>query len=400
MVKKDLVNRLALYFPDFRKRDLEYLVDLLFEKLTLSLIEGNRIEIRGFGRFFLRQQRERIFTNPKTKEVRKLPPRKRIIFKPGKDIKERLNQPLYGALDLGSQTFRLLIGKPGPQGLRMLVRRRHNVRLAEGLAQSGQLSSQAIKRGLESLAELVNEMSRLSVKQYIAAGTAALREASNACLFIEKAEKELGIKIEVFSPEQEAKTTFLGVKEALAHNDEPILIVDVGGGSTEFILGKDQNISQWKSLPIGAVRLRDQFLAHDPPLEGEINQVEEFLKEELEAHLFPFRGAKILVGTGGTVSCLAGLDLGLETYCPERTHAYQLKIDDLKSMVQKLAILSTKERLLLKGMEAGREDIILPGLLIFTTVMDILNIPILTVSEVGFLEGLLWYLIKSSAELA
>ena len=143
---------MVVHFPEFRKKDLEYLVDLLFEKLTESLREGNRIEIRGFGRFLIHEQKERLFTNPKTQEVRKLPRRKRIIFKSGKDIKERLNQPTYAGLDLGTQTFRLIIGKPEKQGVRVLFRARENVRLGEGLASQGRISPQAFERGLEALA--------------------------------------------------------------------------------------------------------------------------------------------------------------------------------------------------------------------------------------------------------
>ncbi len=388
MVKKDLVNRLAVYFPDFRKKDLEYLVDLLFEKLTQALVEGQRIEIRGFGRFLLRPQKERLFTNPKTQEVRRLPARQRVIFKPGKDIKDRLNQPAYAALDLGTQTFRLIIGKPQAQGLRVLLRERKNVRLGEGLAHERRISPEAFSRGLHALKDLAKVLDDFQVKNYIAAGTAVFREAENANDFIQTAQKDLGLAIRILSPEEEAETTLLGVQNSLPSLPSPLIVVDVGGGSSEIIYRGEESIFK-QSLPLGAVRLLDTFIHHDPPTLEEIKALCAHIKDILADLPQLPEAPRALIGTGGTASCLASLDLELEAYQPERSHGHQIKLHRLKELAEELRERSCDERAALKGMEPGREDIILPGLLIYIGLLEHLQIPLLTVSESGILEGLL-----------
>ncbi len=388
MVKKDLVNRLAVYFPDFRKKDLEYLVDLLFERLTQALVEGERIEIRGFGRFLLRTQKERLFTNPKTQEVRRLPARQRVIFKPGKDIKDRLNQPAYAALDLGTQTFRLIVGKPGPEGLRVLLRARKNVRLGEGLAREGRISPEAFVRGMEALREFKALLEGFKVKNCLAAGTAVFREAENASEFIAAAENLLGVPIKILSPEEEAETTFWGVKNSLATLPSPFVIADVGGGSTEIIFPEGKELFK-DSLPLGAVRLLEGFIQHDPPTPHELETLRTHIQDTL-AKLPRFsEPPKALVATGGTASCLASLDLELESYQPERTHGHQIKLRRLQELAEDLKERPRKERATLKGMEPGREDIILPGLLIYLALLGHFQVPVLTVSESGILEGLL-----------
>ena len=121
MVKKDLIAQLWSKFSDFRRKDLELILDLFFDHLAQVLKDGHRIEIRGFGRFLVKEQQERLFKNPKTHEITRLPARKRIIFKPGKDLKERLNQEAWASIDLGTQTFRLLIAKPQNDSFRALL---------------------------------------------------------------------------------------------------------------------------------------------------------------------------------------------------------------------------------------------------------------------------------------
>lgn len=388
MVKKDLVNRLAVYFPEFRKKDLEYLVDLLFEKLTEALVEGHRIEIRGFGRFLLRQQKERLFTNPKTQEVRKLPSRKRIIFKPGKDIKERLNQPAYASLDLGTQTFRLLIGKAEEGRLRVLFRTRENVRLGEGLT-TGRITPAAMERGLLALRRFQEHLRRFEVAHYLAAGTAVFRRAQNAPEFLKRAREEIGLEIQVLSPEEEAQLTLKGVLLGLQDKPETFLVADVGGGSTELVWGRGEEAFWKTSLPLGAVVLFERFFKKDPPSPEEIEKTRKFIRENLKDLPEEIRRAGVLIGTGGTASCLAALDLELEAYYPEVSHGHRLEAKVLERIARELSALTRAERSGLRGMEGGREDIILPGLLIYLELLAHLGFEHLVVSESGILEGLL-----------
>ncbi len=399
MVKKDLVNELWLKFPDFRKKDLEMIVDLLFERMAEVLREGRRIEIRGFGRFLVKEQKGRLFRNPKTAEVRKLPPRRRIIFKPGKDLKERLNQEPLASLDLGTQTFRLLLAKPAEKGFRPLLRRRENVRLGEGLAESRRITPEAMERGLKALESFRKDLARAGVKHYLAAGTAVFRQAENAADFLSAA-KDLGFEIKVLSPEEEATFTAKGVLYGMRLNPQrPLLIVDVGGGSTEFIFCASGQVVDKKSLEIGAVTFTKAYLKHEIPKTFELNTFETKVRESLERLNPPFV-PKMLVATGGTASCLAALKLGLEHYHPDLIHGQCLHEEDLEGLFERLRHLTLEERRALKGMEPGREDIILAGLKIYALILEHFALRELCVSETGILEGLLLHLGRSVTNIS
>ncbi len=399
MVKKDLINRLAIYFPEFRKKDLEFIVDLVFERLTEALASEERIEIRGFGRFLVRQQKERLFTNPKTAETLTLPKRRRIIFKPGKDIKERLNQPSYASLDLGTQTFRLLIGKPANRHIRAIYRERENVRLGEGLTETGKISPEAMKRGLEALLRFRQLMDQLEVVDYLAVGTAVFRKADNIDEFLDKVLKEAGIKIRVLSPEEEALFTVKGVLFGLKDPPDNVLIADVGGGSTELILIQEAK-NHWKtSLELGAVSLTEGFFEHDPPTLTELEKAQTFIRDALESLPQEVKKAREFIGTGGTASCLAALALELEHYVPDLIQGHLLTEKTLADLFERLRSLSTKERARLKGMDRGREDIILAGLLIYLELIRYFGYRRLVVSETGILEGLLLHLLQNSTNI-
>ncbi len=404
MNRKDLIGELAQKFPDFRKKDLELILDLLFQRLARALKDGQRIEIRGFGRFFVREQKERRFKNPRTGEERRLPPRKRIIFKPGKDLKERLNQPALASIDLGTQTFRLLIAKPCHPGnnpaedhsinnFRILLRKRFNVRLGEGL-KKGSISETAFKRGLEALEKIKELLSSSGAEKVLAAGTAVFREAQNARDFILRAQ-EGGLQIKILSPEEEAHFTLKGVLAGLEENPEvPILVVDAGGGSTEFILGKGEKILKWGSLKLGAVVLTEKYLKdQEIPSEESLKALEAEIERELNPlEELPLSPQK-LIATGGTASCLASLKLGLEKYCPERIHGLSISLAELERTYKKLCQMPVEERRCLKGLEPGREDIILAGLMIYLGFLRHLpELKNIIVSETGILEGLLLHL--------
>ncbi len=402
MNKKDLVNELWQKFSDFRKKDLELILDLLFARLTQALKEGQRIEIRGFGRFVVKEQRSRRFKNPRTGEERKIPPRKRIIFKPGKDLLDRLNTPSLASLDLGTQTFRLLIAKPNEDGFRPLLRKRYNVRLGEGLSKEGKISQEAFERGFSALQEIKNLLTQAETQKVLAAGTAVFRKAQNAKDFLDQVAEKIGFKIRVLNPEEEALFTLKGVNYGLNPKPTgPVLVVDAGGGSTEFILGEGEKILSLGSLELGAVTLTEKYLPLDAaPKEDELKALE----EEIQKGLTPLKDLPTrpshLIATGGTASCLAALKLELESYCLEKLHGTQLKTKDLSALFVKLKNLPPYERRFLKGMDQGREDIILAGLMVYLAILGMFGLSSLTVSETGILEGLLLHLIQSGTNIS
>ncbi len=400
MVKKDLVNRLAEKFPEYLKKDLEEILDQIFARLTQAVIQGERVEIRGFGRFIVRPQKARVFINPKTGKRQDLPPRRRVIFKVGKDLKERLSHPILAALDLGTQTFRLLIGQVINGQIRTLYRDRENTRLGEGLAETGEISTAAFGRGLESLRRFEEAMSFYRVTDYLAAGTAVFRKARNAIEFKRQAERLLGLKIQIIDPQKEAELSLKGVLAALPKGLNRVLTVDVGGGSTEFILAEAGKALKTISLELGAVTLTERLLHEDPPLDTEIKALEEAIEERLQElsrnDLLPIDS---LVATGGTATCIAALQLQMEHYDPDRIQGYRVKREALLNLFSRIKDLSLSDRRHLKGLEPGREDIILPGIFIYLKILEHLGLGEMMISDAGILEGILLSLAQGQKSL-
>ncbi|AEH44032.1 Ppx/GppA phosphatase [Thermodesulfatator indicus DSM 15286] len=395
MNKSDLVDILWREFPEFRRRDLELIVNLLFERLTQALKDEERIEIRGFGRFIVKRQKERFFKNPRTGEEQIIPTRKRVIFKVGKDLKERLNQHALASIDLGTQTFRLLIGKASEGDFKILLKERFNVRLGEKLTKEGRISEKAHERGIKALKKIRLLLDKAEVKEVFAAGTEVFRKAQNADYFLEQAQKILGTPVKILSPEEEALYTAKGVLFSLKPESSPVLIIDVGGGSTEYILCHHEKPIKIGSLKLGAVTLKEKFFPSDDiPTSKEMEEAKNEITNFLEEIKYLSPAPHSLIATGGTATCLAALAQGLERYSPAKVHGYFLKTEKLKELVQKLASLSSSEIKFLKGMEEGREDIILPGALIYSALADILNSKGFLISETGILEGLLLHLIE------
>lgn len=385
MKRKDLVYRLLAHFPEMRKRDLEALVEAFFEEMARALAENKRIEIRGFGRFEVHYGKERIFVNPQNKETYYLPGNKRLVFKVGKDLYERVNSPPKAVLDLGTQTFRLALGKLENGRLRVIERRRVNVRLGEGL-ESGKITPEAMKRGLKALEEFRSHLLDLEVSEVKAVGTAVFREATNIQEFLERSQ-DLGFEIELISPEKEAELTLRGVAAGLDLN-EPFFLADVGGGSTEISLVKEGRKIWSTSLSLGAVRLKEEFIKAYPLTREEYRRLRTHIARILSGLDIP-QESGLLVGCGGSASLMASLDLRLTTYLPERLHGHRIPLSRIEDLAEHLWGLTLARIKRLRGMEPGREDIALPGLLVFQELSRKLGVTELIVSEWGLLEGLL-----------
>ncbi len=385
MKRKDLVYRVMAHFPEMRKRDIEALVEAFFEELSQALVQDKRVEIRGFGRFEVHRGKERIFVNPQNRQTYYLPGNKRLVFKVGKDLCERINRPPRAVLDLGTQTFRLALGKFEDGRLRVIERRRVNVRLGEGL-ESGRITPEAMERGLRVLEGFRTYLSELEVQEVKAVGTAVFREAGNVEEFLLKAQ-ELGFAIELVSPEKEAELTLKGVAAGL-ELDGPFFLADVGGGSTEISLVKDGRKVWSTSLSLGAVRLKERFIKAYPLTREEYRKLRHHIARALSGLSIP-QEAGLLVGCGGSASLMASLDLRLTTYLPERLHGHRISLSRMEELTEHLWGLSLARLKRLRGMEPGREDIALPGLLVFQELSRRLGISELIVSEWGLLEGLL-----------
>ena len=158
------------------------------------------------------------------------------------------------SIDIGTNTVLLLIAGVDKGVLKPLLEKETIVRLGEGVQQNGVLLEGAMERGIQTLTQYLKECEVMGVQRIFAVGTSALREAKNAGDFLKRVEQKLNLPIEIISGEEEAHLSFLAVARDLGNSEKPILVVDVGGGSTEFVLGKGDQISHWVSLPVGSVR--------------------------------------------------------------------------------------------------------------------------------------------------
>ncbi len=272
----------------------------------------------------------------------------------------------YAAIDIGTNTALLLIVEE-EKGFRDILDMSTIVRLGEGLANSGRLSMPAMSRTLDAMRRYVDITVSCNVAKLFCVGTAALREASNSKEFLDAAKEAFGFDVEIISPEQEAYYTYLSVRDDWRVRSGNMAIVDIGGGSTEVISGSEKEFSGYVSLPTGSVKLTDAFITHDPPIKEEMDRAASHIKENLCK--VAYHGGGTLIGTGGTVTNIASIMIGLEEYDKERIHGFHVELQQLEGLMAELSALTSEKRRTVKGMERGREDIILQGALILKEIM-------------------------------
>ncbi len=302
-------------------------------------------------------------------------------------------KPLLASIDVGSNTLRLLIGSIENGRAKRIHAERATTRLAEGLQQNGLLRAENMERSLRALSDFSDTIARFRVPEVRAIGTSALREAGNSGEFINRALASTGIRIEVISGEREAELTALGVLSGLPSFHGPSLIIDIGGGSTEWII-HDQGLPvhpAYGSVPLGVVGLLDRFITTDPPIAEEVSALEEEVSHVVRPLLSGYGGPapQRLIGTGGTVTTLAAIDLGLAEYDPGRVHLHVLTVERLRLIRNRLFALPLDERARIDGPEKGRADLIIPGVLLTMKVLEILGLGRMIVSDSGILDGLL-----------
>ncbi len=309
-------------------------------------------------------------------------------------MKRRARSKLVAAIDLGTNAFRLLVAEVTPDR-RVHPRHVYRVipRLGEGVGQSGRLTSNAIARGIGALREIRDIVDRYPVDAVVAVATSAVREAANAEEFLTRAKVEIGLDVEVISGEEEARRTWLGVRAGFAAVHPAVtdaVIVDIGGGSTEVISVREGRFECALSLNLGVVKLSEECVRHDPPLDVELRRLDAAAREALReaAFLLPAHGRRAVVGTAGTVTAAAVLHLGLSRYEPELIHDSLVPRAALGGITVRLGRMTGEERRKLPSLERGREDVIFAGLAILAGVLDLFHANDVRVSEYGLREGL------------
>jgi exopolyphosphatase / guanosine-5'-triphosphate,3'-diphosphate pyrophosphatase len=295
-------------------------------------------------------------------------------------------------VDIGTLTCRLLIADVSPEGILREVRsERRILRLGEGVDQSKRLSVAAMDRVLQCLKDWRELIDAAQVDATAVVATSAVRDAVNRDEFLGLVKREAGFEVELISGEEEARRTMLGIRSGLPQGVTDVLALDIGGGSTEFILDHPGESPIVCSIDIGVVRLCERILRHDPPTEEELRQARDWMARETKtavAGMGNYQTATF-VGTAGTVTSLAAMAQKLPTYEPARIHNFRLQLNTIQELEQILLRRKKADRAGLPGLEKGREEVIAAGAIIIRTVMETLGMPAVLVSDLGLREGVL-----------
>lgn len=313
-------------------------------------------------------------------------------------------RPCYAALDLGTNNCRLLIATPAPGGFRVVEAFSRIVRLGEGLAQSGRLSEAAMERALVALRVSAEKVRRRKVVRLRAIATQACRMAENGPAFIRRVSEETGLRLQIISPQEEARLSVAGCQSLLDRTAEAALVVDVGGGSTELSWvefkgaspGRPPPVRAWLSIPIGVVTLAERFPEGSQATQAWFRKMVETVKEEITA----FRGGEPLreifeadrahlIGTSGAITSLAGLHLELPRYDRSQVDGIWMSRSECEGAAERLLALSPKERAQQPCIGPDRADLVLAGAAILQAVQEVWPCSRVRVADRGLREGIL-----------
>lgn len=298
------------------------------------------------------------------------------------------------AIDCGTNSIRLLIADIDETGsVHDVVRDMQIVRLGEGLDRTGEISRVALERTLTAASQYAQVIASHQVSAIRFIATSATRDARNRAAFVEAVRNRLGVEPEVVSGDDEARFSFSGATHELGARKHalPYLVVDIGGGSTEFVMGDPQNgVSHALSVDIGCVRLTERHFLSDPPLPAEVSAARDDIDAALKqvAAVMPLRRAGTLVGLAGSVTTVAALAMGLWEYDPHRIHGAEITAADVHRVCEELLYSTHEKRSGNPVIHPGRVDVIGAGSLILSTIVASTGVSDVLVSEHDILDGI------------
>ncbi|MBI4511098.1 MAG: Ppx/GppA family phosphatase [Deltaproteobacteria bacterium] len=291
-------------------------------------------------------------------------------------------------IDIGTNSILLLVVDLSAEGdARVLEDRCRIERLGHGVDRTGLLDDASIQRALEALREYAGVIRAHDVDTVAAVATQALREVRNGVKFLGPAQEILGAPVEVITGRREAELAFRAVMQSFPQLSEgPLVVCDIGGGSTELIVGRQGVVESLVSLPVGSVRMTERFLSSDPPSTDQAHDMIRRIDEELAKA--PLPGPAPLVGVAGTVTTLAAVSIGLEPYEADRVQGMRLRSTEVERQVGEYLRLPVAKRRKMKGLEPKRADVIPAGAAILARVMARMGAREVIVSDRGIRWGL------------
>jgi exopolyphosphatase/guanosine-5'-triphosphate,3'-diphosphate pyrophosphatase len=262
---------------------------------------------------------------------------------------------------------------------------------------SGRLAPEALERTRAALQDYTRTCKSLGAERTRMIATSASRDAENRDDFRSMVRDILGVEPEVVTGDEEAALSFAGATRTLDPASGPFLVIDIGGGSTELVLGTDA-VTAARSVDIGCVRLTERHLRDDPPTQEQIAAAEQDIDAALEQvrQVVPVQEARTAIGLAGSVTTVAALALGLPAYDATAIHLSRLSAADVRRVTGRLLQATIAERLAMPPMHPGRVDVIGAGALILRTLVDRLDLPEIVVSEADILDGIAWSLMENA----
>jgi exopolyphosphatase/guanosine-5'-triphosphate,3'-diphosphate pyrophosphatase len=285
------------------------------------------------------------------------------------------------AIDLGTNSTRLLVADVDDGRLEEVVRRLTITRLGEGVDARRRLLPVPITRVRSCLTDYRRELEALGAERTLAIATSAVRDAENGEAFLGEIEWSFGFTTRLLAGDEEAAMMIRGVRAGRPPLDDT-LVIDIGGGSTELVLARDGTPAFATSLDVGCVRVTERFLRSDPPSGPELAAAGGYVRA-----LLPTLEARNAIGVAGTVTTVATLDLGLEAYDTERVHGHRIPRMSVERELARLAAMPLEERLGVPGIEPGRAPVIVAGLVVLREIMDAYGLAEIEASERDILHG-------------
>jgi exopolyphosphatase/guanosine-5'-triphosphate,3'-diphosphate pyrophosphatase len=304
------------------------------------------------------------------------------------------------AIDCGTNSIRLLVADIDVDAgtLRDVDRRMEIVRLGQGVDRTGRFAPDALERTMDACRRYADVVRATGAERVRFVATSASRDVSNRDEFEAGVRGALGVEPEVVTGDEEAALSFAGATRELAGSvPEPVLVVDIGGGSTEFVLGSEA-VRAARSVDIGCVRMTERHLHSDPPTASEVAAARADIEAaiSLAQETVPLEVARTLVGLAGSVTTLAAMALDLPSYQPERIHHARVTAVDVRLMSERLLAMNHDARAALPYMHPGRVDVIGAGALVLAAILDRVPVTEVVVSEHDILDGIAWSLVTAA----